>query len=284
LAAVLEYSRLNSNTHKKKWSVFLKVDCGYHRHGTDPFDPESLTLAEQLAKVHQDFVEFAGIYSHSGHSYTGKTDEEIMNVAKSECQVMTKFVNFLESEKGITPPVVSVGATPSCTHLPEKEDLGRVTEIHPGNYVFFDRSQYELGSCKEEEVSAWVMCRVVAHYPARHTFAIDAGALAFSKDEGPIHLHTNDICGYGLIKGHPELRIVKVTQEIGLVKYPQHDSGKNYSQEFGLGKLIFVLPNHSCLTAALYDKYFVVEKFDDNLERFADNEKVIDVWRPCRGW
>ena len=39
------------------------------------------------------------------------------------------------------------------------------------------------------------------------------------------------------------------------------------------GARVRILANHSCLTAALHDRYHVVR-----------GDEVVDVWRPCRGW
>ncbi|MGH9422912.1 MAG: hypothetical protein ACRD3J_23255 [Thermoanaerobaculia bacterium] len=33
------------------------------------------------------------------------------------------------------------------------------------------------------------------------------------------------------------------------------------------------MPNHSCLTAAMFDRYYVV-----------DGGAVVDEWKPVRGW
>ena len=35
-------------TPSKGWSVFLMVDCGYHRDGVDPSAPVSVTIAKKL--------------------------------------------------------------------------------------------------------------------------------------------------------------------------------------------------------------------------------------------
>jgi D-serine deaminase-like pyridoxal phosphate-dependent protein len=40
-----------------------------------------------------------------------------------------------------------------------------------------------------------------------------------------------------------------------------------------VGMRVRVIPNHSCLTAAMYDRYHVM-----------DGGTIIDEWRPVRGW
>jgi D-serine deaminase-like pyridoxal phosphate-dependent protein len=40
-----------------------------------------------------------------------------------------------------------------------------------------------------------------------------------------------------------------------------------------VGMQLRVIPNHSCLTAALFETYHVIE-----------DGKVVDEWKPVRGW
>ena len=40
-----------------------------------------------------------------------------------------------------------------------------------------------------------------------------------------------------------------------------------------VGARVRIVPNHSCLTAAMYDRYHVIE-----------GDAVVDEWRPVRGW
>lgn len=58
-----------------------------------------------------------------------------------------------------------------------------VHQVHPGNYVFFDRQQAAVGACGEGDVAVTVLTRIVGHYAAH--MLCDAGALALSKDTAP---------------------------------------------------------------------------------------------------
>jgi D-serine deaminase-like pyridoxal phosphate-dependent protein len=40
-----------------------------------------------------------------------------------------------------------------------------------------------------------------------------------------------------------------------------------------VGAHLRIVPNHSCLAAAGYDRYYVVR-----------GEQVVDEWRPVKGW
>ena len=57
-----------------------------------------------------------------------------------------------------------------------------MTEIHPGNYAFYDLQQLFLGSCREEDIAARVLTRVLGQFPGkRNQIIIDAGFTALSQ-------------------------------------------------------------------------------------------------------
>ena len=146
-------------------------------------------------------------------------------------------------------------------------DWQGVTEIRPGNYAFFDKFQADIGSCHPGKVAATVLTTVAAHYPTRNQILIDAGALALSKDSGADHLADEVV--FGAVLKHPRLRLFSVSQEHCLITC----SDPIDFEKFPVGSLLQIIPNHSCLTAALFPKYHVVE----------DNQ-VVDEWTPMRGW
>jgi D-serine deaminase-like pyridoxal phosphate-dependent protein len=243
-------------------AVQMKVDCGYHRAGVDPRSEAAVALARFLAAAPS--LEFRGILTHAGHSYGARTADEARIVAREERDVMVAFAARLARE-GIPCPEVSIGSTPTCARAEEIGGLGGVTEIRPGNYVFYDRFQADIGSCSLDDCAATVLARVIGCYPERGQLAIDAGALALSKDPGATHVHAEP--SYGLVLGHPELRIEALSQEHGLVRLPPGHRG------LAVGTLLRVVPNHSCLAAALFPTYHV-----------AEGERVVDEWTPVRGW
>ena len=96
---------------------------------------------------------------------------------------------------------------------------------------------------------------------------IDAGALALSKDLGANHLD-NEI-SYGGVWGYPDLKLFSISQEHGLITCDEPIA----FEMFPVGSLLRIIPNHSCLTAALFPEYHVV-----------DEDRVVDQWVPMRGW
>jgi D-serine deaminase-like pyridoxal phosphate-dependent protein len=243
------------------FSVFLKVDCGYHRAGVDPFAPASVQLAEQMSA--SKHIRFRGILTHAGHSYHCRNPEEIIAIARQERDVMVEFSQRLK-QHGIVCETISVGSTPTAIHAPGWQG---VSEIRPGNYAFFDKFQADVGSCSLEEAAATVLTTVVAHYPQRNQMLIDAGALALSKDPGAAHLDKEVV--YGAVPGNPLLKLFSISQEHGLIT----SETPIVFDQFPVGSLLQIIPNHSCLTAALFDRYHVIE-----------NNRIVDEWRPVRGW
>lgn len=244
-----------------RFSVFLKVDPGYHRAGVSASARSSVKLAGQLCL--SKGTTFKGILTHGGHSYDCRNVEEIQRVADEERESMITLLKKLRKE-GIPCPTVSAGSTPTASHGTNWEGI---TELRPGNYVFFDLFQSEIGTCDISDCAVSVLATVAGHYPQRNRLLVDAGALALSKDRGAAHMHDSD--SFGMVMGHPEMRVVGLSQEHGLIG----GSTPIRFEKFPLGRRIRIIPNHSCLAAALFPSYHVL-----------DGDEVTEEWTPVRGW
>jgi D-serine deaminase-like pyridoxal phosphate-dependent protein len=242
------------------FDVFLKVDCGYHRAGVDPSSPDSARLAIALGR--SEHVRFRGLLTHAGHSYNARDAEEVARIAAEESASLTRFRALLATE-GLGDTLRSVGSTPTLSVV---ERFGECDEVRPGNYVFYDAFQATLGSCTRGDVAVSVLTTVVGSYPERGSLIVDAGALALSKDASPAHLDPD--FGYGLVCDldlQPlPMRVIALSQEHGKIATAMHVK---------VGTKLRILPNHSCLTAAMFDTYLVL-----------DGGRVVDEWKPGRGW
>jgi len=249
-----------------KFSVLLEVDCGYRRTGVDPESEEAMALAHSLHDSR--LVEFDGILTHAGHAYGCRNPEEVLEVARQERDVTVSFAGRLR-ESGIEVAEVSVGSTPTFAAA---DDLGGVTEVRPGNSLLFDHYQAAIGSCALEDVALSVVARVIGVYPERRELVVNAGGLALSRDPGPTHVVPE--CGYGLVVAGPDqepsqdLKVTSLSQEHGRIQ-----SDRALDPTLQPGEPIRILPNHACLTAACYDRYYVVR-----------GDEVIDEWPTIRGW
>ena len=60
--------------------------------------------------------------------------------------------------------------------------FGPVDELRPGNFVFYDLMQEEIGACTLDDIAVAMACPVVAVHPDRMQWIIYGGAIHFSKD------------------------------------------------------------------------------------------------------
>lgn len=248
-----------------RFDLFLEIDSGYHRSGLLPDDPEVGDLAIALAR--SPAVRFRGLLTHAGHSYHAHNVKEIVPIAMSELEALDRVVTIL-SAQGIHGLVRSIGSTPTAsavTRIPPAD------ELRPGNYVFYDAFQAAIGSCTLADCAATVLTTIVGIYPQESRMIVDAGALAMSKDAGATHIHPD--AGFGVVCDlamQPlPLEVRALSQEHGHV-YGR--PGANLDG-FRVGTKLRIIPNHSCLTAAMFDRYHVVTKGE-----------VVDEWKPARGW
>lgn len=229
--------------------VHLKVDCGYGRAGVDPGSPEATALARRLAGSAR--LAFAGLLTHSGHAYKVDGREGARRVAEQERRAVAELAERLRAD-GVEVPAVSVGSTPAMNAA---ERLDGVTEARPGNYALYDGTQVALGTCTAADCALTVLATVISRRPAHSV--IDAGALALSKDAGPLHLGERWTWQMGAVfedgdayrAGRPSerLRVTALSQEHGIVSEPRP-----------VGSRLRVLPNHSCLAVPCFDAYHVV--------------------------
>jgi D-serine deaminase-like pyridoxal phosphate-dependent protein len=243
--------------------VLLEVDCGGGRSGVDPATDVAQFLVRRLAD--SDHIDFRGLLTHAGHAYSARSRSEVYDIACEERNLMAAFAAEIR-DLGVDIPEVSIGSTPTIRAV---DDLTQITEVRPGNYVFFDAFQLAIGSCDVDDVAFSVLTTVISVDPDRSRAVIDAGALALSLDRSPTHVDPE--CGYGLPvtvwDQHPlpGLRLVALTQEHGTLAGPGVEALRP-------GTCIRVVPNHSCLSSACFGRYHVLR-----------GTEVVDEWQPVRG-
>jgi D-serine deaminase-like pyridoxal phosphate-dependent protein len=245
--------------------VYLKVDCGYHRCGVEPNSREALDIPRMI--MTSSNLRFAGILTHAGQSYSSKSKSELLDVARNERDTMIQLASQLRNA-GIEVPCVSIGSTPTITHI---DHLNGINEVRPGNYIFFDSFQATIGSCSIRDCALTVLASVIHCDRTRRSVVIDAGALALSKDRGPFELDSN--CGYGrlldLNRRPTGIAIHSLSQEHGILCQLDEPS----LDVLKVGTRVRVLPNHSCLTAANHSHYNVF-----------DGGRLVAEWPIHSGW
>lgn len=229
---------------------YIEIDTGSKRTG---IPTEDISAINQLRNVLKDLdkLSWKGFYSHPGHSYEARSTEEIQNIHKTVLWKVKQLRSKLPE-----PPAsyeVCIGDTPCCS---KGTTYDSVNAISPGNFVFYDLMQYQIGSCAVSDIATAVACPVVDRYPDRNQLAIYGGAIHFSKEVletgnglkhyGWVAEKNND--GWEIMDN--DTYVTKLSQEHGIIQC----SDKTF-ERFTIGDTLTVLPVHSCLTAHLLKNY-----------------------------
>lgn len=254
LVESVESAQFLSDNLKYETGCFLKIDVGTERTG---IKPENSGLIDRILSVIEKSpnIRFRGFLAHAGHTYTADTKDEIRKIFQNSQIVMSTLKSaYIESFPQL---IISLGDTPGFSIV---DDFQGIDEIRPGNFVFYDLTQEKIGSCTFNQIGVAVACPVVAVHDDRNELIIYGGAIHFSKEilfdseEGLIfgRVVERRAGGWGeVISG---MILNKISQEHGTVRYPTNMSGR-----FKIGDLLYILPVHSCLTAANMKKYNTTE-------------------------
>src|SRR5207248_11729771 len=112
-----------------------------------------------------------GLLSHAGNGYHAASQEELCAVARREAEILTTLRERAHAS-GIALEELSVGATPTLRFSMQQRGL---TEVRPGNYVYFDRTQVALGAASLEDCALTVLATVVSK-PAADRIILDCGS------------------------------------------------------------------------------------------------------------
>ena len=223
--------------------VFIKVDTGYHRTGIDVENTERISqLVERAAAIEK--IRFKGFLAHAGHSYKASSKEEILAIHEETRSSMVKLKSFYNHR--YPDVIISIGDTPTMSLA---DNLEGVDEIRPGNFVYYDLAQKNIGSCRWEDIAVVVACPVVAKHENRGEVIIYGGAVHFSKDSltdsnGDKYFgRVVKVGAEGIGLPLQECYVKSLSQEHGIVKVSQ-----TYWNDFRVGGLLYIIPVHSCLT------------------------------------
>lgn len=235
-------------------SAWLKVDAGYGRTGIH-WANEAGLLGAAAAVSEARRLKPAGILTHAGQTYGAGSAVKVQQIFAESVARMKQAQAVLQAQ-GFE-AAVSVGDTPGCSLA---ENFEGVDEIRPGNFVFYDVMQQQLGACRLEDIGMALACPVVALHPERGQIIIYGGAVHFSKESLP---GPGGSLNFGRVVALNEqgwtplgedVRLVSLSQEHGII---QADEALPASVR--VGDVLGVLPLHSCLTADLLRRYLTVE-------------------------
>jgi D-serine deaminase-like pyridoxal phosphate-dependent protein len=252
-------SAIESHPHPLR--ALIEIDTGEGRGGITPDDDMLLAVAARLGP------RLAGVMTHAGHSYAGRSIGTITQISEIERAGVVRAAERLRAA-GAAAPIVSMGSSPTVRHA---DRLDGVTEVRAGVYMFGDLFQAEIGTHELDSVALTVLTSVIGRRPGR--LLVDAGGLALSKDRSTADAPRD--YGFGLVldvAGKPSFGdavVRRAYQEHGVL-----EADPLCPLDFSVGTKLRIAPNHTCMTAAAHDRYFVV----------AGSDEVVAIWPRVNGW
>jgi D-serine deaminase-like pyridoxal phosphate-dependent protein len=234
--------------------VWLEVDAGYQRTGLSWQSMELITAVARTV-IQAPHLNLAGILTHAGNTYKERSKTAVLQTHHQTITRLKAVQSHLKNAEIYV--AISIGDTPGCTLATQFEGID---EIRPGNFIFYDLMQVQIGACRLEDIAVAAACPVVGIYPDQQRIAIYGGAIHLSKE-------TIQLEGGGMSYGRIALptptgwqttsdanTLYSLSQEHGLI----HATPEliNHVQ---IGDLLLVLPIHSCLTANLLKRYLTLD-------------------------
>jgi D-serine deaminase-like pyridoxal phosphate-dependent protein len=235
---------------KHNVGFFIKIDIGYNRTG---IHPENINDIDKILAVSDsdERMQFKGFLGHAGHSYKCRTNEEIMSVHEKSILLIAPLKKLYQNR--YSELIISTGDTPSCCVA---ADFSGVDEIRPGNFVFFDLTQNQIGSCETRQIAVAMACPVVAIHRERKEIVVYGGGVHFSKDRledeksgtifGQVVEGNENAWGSAI----PNMYIKSLSQEHGIIAVPE-----SRISDYKIGDVLMVLPVHACLAGNLMKEY-----------------------------
>jgi len=235
----------------RRIGYYIDVDTGYGRTGVRSENPDLMEqiIVKASANPH---LEFRGFYCHAGHSYKAGSRKELDGIYQKALSDLEELKKRFEHYA----PKVLFGDTPNCSI---QEEFGKIDEITPGNFVFYDLIQCALGACSPEEIAVAMECPVAGRYPTGELIVIHGGAVHFSKESlllggAPVFGQLVPRSEEGWTTTAEKRYLTGISQEHGVM-----EQCGDLIREVNIGDKLLFLPVHSCLTANLMRQYQILE-------------------------
>lgn len=232
-AAAVDELAAAARSANREVQVYVEIDLGMHRVGVQSVD-EAIALAQRI-RGRAPLV-FAGIMFYPGHirDHVAEQDAGLERLARDLAAVRERM-----TEAGVEPRVVSGGSTPAAWRMHE---IGGVTEVRPGTYVYNDRTTAEIGACTWDDCAFTVLATVVSTAVGGQA-VIDAGCKALGRE--PVRGSSGE--GFGALLDRPEVTVQRMSEEHGVLDLSRTDWRPS------VGDQVRIVPNHVCIVVHLND-------------------------------
>jgi D-serine deaminase-like pyridoxal phosphate-dependent protein len=230
--------------------VLVKVDVGFHRCGIVP-DDGALGFIQQVAAMRG--LRLCGLLSHAGHGYLAASEQELCDIAGREAGILIGLRREAAAA-GIALEEASVGATPTLRFSATERGL---TELRPGNYVYFDRTQVALGAATLDDCALTVAATVVSK-PAADRIILDCGSKTLTNDQAR---GITAAAGFGAVIQADGDAPPQIDETLTIERLSEEHATVRVAGRTRLvpGDRVRVVPNHSCVVSNLVDVVRLVE-------------------------
>jgi D-serine deaminase-like pyridoxal phosphate-dependent protein len=215
-------------------NCIVDVDCGMHRCGVQPDEAGKLASLVSSSKG----LAFKGIMGYEGHVGGSPRAEWVLQVKEAMGKVSDAKKNIRKA--GLEVENVIVGGTPSAKISATYSD---VTEITPGEYIFYDWGHVRSGLVSMNNVAISVLCTVMSR-PEESRAVIDGGLKTFDYDQTEYpnlrdfeNLHAKF---YGFSEEHGKLKL----------------EDEQARSEFQIGRKFEFVPFHVCTCVNLHNTLY----------------------------
>ncbi len=235
--------------------AWINIDIGHHKAGIDWTKRDA--ILDIARRIHDSGTcNLNGVLTHAGHSYDERTNEGLVKVYNETIERMNSVRDRL-AEKGFHGLEISSGDTPCCSVMNE---FSNVDEMRPGNFIFYDLSQREIGSCTGSKIALAVACPVVAKQEDGCELVTYGGSVHVSKDfmkrdDGSFYfgkLMSWEQNGLGDVVENST--VTKIYQEHGIIEVD-----RTTFENTNVGDFVFIAPVHSCLSVNELRRYVTTD-------------------------
>jgi D-serine deaminase-like pyridoxal phosphate-dependent protein len=252
LISSFEQAQIISHKIRSEVNCFIEIDAGNNRSGVEFNDHNQVMRIIDILNNSRT-LRLKGFLTHSGHIYKARSESEIIDLYED---TKTKLLS-LKNKVSLPGLLLSIGDTPSCSILQSFEGID---EIRPGNFVFYDLKQNQIGSCNIEQIAVVLACPVVEKKQRNREIVIYGGAVHLSKDSLKIADGRNvfgkavSINKNGWISVSDNDYVRSLSQEHGVIS-----ASDELFKNIHVGDILGIIPVHSCLTADLLRQYHTMD-------------------------
>ncbi|KFA73006.1 hypothetical protein S40288_03282 [Stachybotrys chartarum IBT 40288] len=248
------------------------------------------TPEEAMANLEGEIHGCLDALNKNAHLFS-KDKELIISVGASP--QVTAVENLVDSSPALAESVQSLRKTIQTVTTGNPDGFRTSLELHAGVYSLLDvqqlstKSRANIGSF-EDEIAISVVTEVCSVYNngerEQPEALLGVGVLGLGREPcfaykgwGVVHREA-----YPDAKPEQRLIVARVSQEHSIVTWDGtrvQDAREQLPQiALDVGQSVRVLPNHACITGAMYGWYLVVDSSKE------DPNEIVDVWVRASGW